>query len=112
MARERDNMELGSRGCPSYSEVRSGLDDRNFYGIFSIIISSKMTKTDPNTKENLQKHEKASRQSPRCKKTRKSPKSEENQHSIAARWLPSCHDGSCLFAKKSEAINLKKISAS
>ncbi|KAK2379341.1 hypothetical protein QL285_067155 [Trifolium repens] len=68
-----------------------------------------MTKTDPNTKENLQKQEKASRQSPRCKKTRKSPKSEENQHSIAARWLPTCHDGSCLFAKKSEAINLKKI---
>jgi hypothetical protein len=30
-------------------------DDRNFYGIFSIIIRSKMTKTDPNTKENLQK---------------------------------------------------------
>ncbi|KAK2377663.1 hypothetical protein QL285_078313 [Trifolium repens] len=78
-------------------------DDRNFYVIFSIIISSK------NTKENLQKQEKASRQSPRCKKTRKSPKSEENQHSIAARWLPSCHDGSCLFAKKSEAINLKRI---
>ena len=64
----------------------------------------------PNTKQNLQKQEKASRQSPRCKKTRKSPKSEENQHSIAARWLPSCHDGSCLFAKKSEEINLKKIS--
>ncbi|KAK2381539.1 hypothetical protein QL285_069130 [Trifolium repens] len=86
-------------------------DDRNFYGIFSIIISSKMTKTGPNTKENLQKQEKASRQSPRCKKTRKSPKSEENQHSIAARWLLSCHDGSCLFAKKSEEINLKKIFA-
>ncbi|KAK2373150.1 hypothetical protein QL285_074208 [Trifolium repens] len=84
-------------------------DDRNFYSIFSIIISSKMTKTGPNTKENLQKQEKASRQSPRCKKTRKSPKSEENQHSIAARWLPSCHDGNCLFAKKSEAINLKRI---
>ncbi|KAK2356837.1 hypothetical protein QL285_094160 [Trifolium repens] len=62
-----------------------------------------MTKTGPNTKENLQKQEKASRQSPRCKKTRKSPKSEENQHSIAARWLPSCHDGSCLFAKKSRS---------
>ncbi|KAK2395761.1 hypothetical protein QL285_057466 [Trifolium repens] len=45
-----------------------------------------MTKTSPNTKENLQKQEKASRQSPRCKKTRKSPKSEENQHSIVARW--------------------------
>jgi hypothetical protein len=39
-----------------------------------------MTKTDPNTKENLQKQEKVSRQSLRCKKTRKSPKSEENQH--------------------------------
>ncbi|WJX73106.1 hypothetical protein P8452_56925 [Trifolium repens] len=68
-----------------------------------------MTKTGPNTKENLQKQEKASRQSPRCKKTRKSPKFEENQHSIAARWLPSCHDGNCLFDKKSEAINLKRI---
>ncbi|KAK2409170.1 hypothetical protein QL285_044618 [Trifolium repens] len=68
-----------------------------------------MTKTDPNTKENLQKQEKASRQSPRCKKTRKSPKSEEIQHSIAARCVPSCHDGSCLLAKKSEEINLHKI---
>ncbi|KAK2408505.1 hypothetical protein QL285_044011 [Trifolium repens] len=83
-------------------------DDRNFYGIFS----SKMTKTGPNTKENLQKQEKASRQSPRCKKTRKIPKIEEIEHSIAVRWLPSCHDGSCLFAKKSEAINLKKIFSS
>ncbi|KAK2370383.1 hypothetical protein QL285_083436 [Trifolium repens] len=77
-----------------------------------------MTKTDPNTKENLQKQEKASRQSPRCKKTRKSPKSGENQHlhrstmapivlvrqeirsnkseenlSIAARCVLSQHDG-------------------
>ncbi|KAK2363143.1 hypothetical protein QL285_088153 [Trifolium repens] len=68
--------------------IISLIDDRNFYGIFSIIISSKMTKTGPNTKENLQKQEKASRQSPRCRKTRKSPKSEENQHSIVARWLP------------------------
>ncbi|KAK2409525.1 hypothetical protein QL285_044944 [Trifolium repens] len=71
-----------------------------------------MTKTCPNTKENLRKQEKASIQSPRCKKTRKSPKSEEIEHSIAVRWLPSCHDGSCLFAKKSEAINLKKIFSS
>ncbi|KAK2389607.1 hypothetical protein QL285_063285 [Trifolium repens] len=39
-------------------------DDKNFYGIFSISISSKMTKTGPNTKENLQKQEKASRQGP------------------------------------------------
>ncbi|KAK2436489.1 hypothetical protein QL285_021481 [Trifolium repens] len=78
--------------------VMKGTDDRNFYGNFSIIISSKMTKTSPDTKENLQKQEKASRQIPRCKKTKKSPKSEENQHSIAARWLPSWHDGSCLFA--------------
>ena len=85
------------------------VDDRNFYGIFSIIISSKMTKTGPNMKENLQKQEKASRQSPRCKKTRKSPKSEEIQHSIAARCVPSCHDDSCLLAKKSEEINLHKI---
>ncbi|KAK2423864.1 hypothetical protein QL285_034286 [Trifolium repens] len=45
-----------------------------------------MTKTGSNMKKNLQKQEKASRQSPRCKKTRKSPKSEEIQHSIAARW--------------------------
>ncbi|KAK2402921.1 hypothetical protein QL285_052405 [Trifolium repens] len=94
---------------PITKTINRALDDRNFYVIFSIIISSKMTKTGPNTKENLQKQEKASRQSPRCKKTRKSPKSEENQHSIAARWLPSCHDGNCLFAKKSEAINLKRI---
>jgi hypothetical protein len=86
-----------------------GADDKNFYGIFSSIISSKMTKTDPNTKENLQKQEKASRQSPRCKKTRKSPKSEEIQHSIAARCVLSCHDESSLHAKQSEEINLEKI---
>jgi hypothetical protein len=61
------------------------LDDRNFYGIFSIIISSKMTKTGPNTKENLQKQRKASRQGPRCQKTIKSPKTEENEHYIVAR---------------------------
>jgi hypothetical protein len=57
----------------------------NFYGIFSINFSSKMIKTDPNTKENLQKKRKASRQGPRCQKTRKSPKNEENEHSIVAR---------------------------
>ncbi|KAK2388639.1 hypothetical protein QL285_062299 [Trifolium repens] len=68
-----------------------------------------MTKTGPNTKENLQKQEKASRQSPRCKKTRKSPKSEEIQHSIAARCVLSCHDESSLHAKQSEEINLEKI---
>jgi hypothetical protein len=42
-------------------------------------------------------------------KDKKSPKIEENEHSIAARCLPSCHDGSCLLAKKTEEINLKKI---
>jgi hypothetical protein len=36
-------------------------DDRIFYGIFSI--SNKLTKTGPNTKENLQNRRKASRQS-------------------------------------------------
>jgi hypothetical protein len=55
-----------------------------------------MTKTGSNTKENLQKQEKASRQSPRCKKTRKNPKSEEKQHFIAARCVSSCHDESIL----------------
>ncbi|KAK2402623.1 hypothetical protein QL285_052124 [Trifolium repens] len=60
-----------------------------------------MTKTDPNTKENLKNQRKASRPSPRCKKTRKSPKSEENEHFIVAQWLPSYHDGSYLLAKKS-----------
>jgi hypothetical protein len=33
-----------------------------------------MTKTDLNTKENLQKQRKVSRPSPRCQKTRKNPK--------------------------------------
>jgi hypothetical protein len=47
----------------------------NFYGILGSIISSKMTKTDPNTKENQQNPIKASRQSPKDKKTRKNPKS-------------------------------------
>ncbi|KAK2362811.1 hypothetical protein QL285_087842 [Trifolium repens] len=87
-------------------------DDRNFYGIFSIIISSKMTKTDPNTKENLQNPRKTSRQSQECKKTRKSPKYEENEHFIVAQWLPSCHDGSCLLAKKTKEINLENICSS
>jgi hypothetical protein len=44
-----------------------------------------MTKTDPNTKENLQNPRKASRQSPEDKKTRKNPKSEQNEHFIVAR---------------------------
>jgi hypothetical protein len=52
-------------------------DDKNFYGIFSISISNKLTKTSPNTKENLQKWRKASRQSKEYKKTRKSQKSED-----------------------------------
>jgi hypothetical protein len=47
------------------------IDDRNFYGIISVSISNKMTKTDPNTKENLQNQEKASKQSEDCKKSRK-----------------------------------------
>ncbi|KAK2389517.1 hypothetical protein QL285_063102 [Trifolium repens] len=94
---------------PAKSRDKKVADDRNFYVIFSIIISSKMTKTSPNTKENLQKQEKASRQSPRCKKTRKSPKSEEIQHSIATRCVLSCHDESSLHAKQSEEINLEKI---
>jgi hypothetical protein len=55
----------------------------NFYGIFSIF-SSKMIKTDPNTKENLQNPRKTSRQSLEDKKTRKNPKSEVNEHSIVA----------------------------
>ena len=37
---------------------------------------------------------------------------EENEHFIVARWLPSCHDGSCLLAKKIEEINLKNICSS
>jgi hypothetical protein len=84
-------------------------DDMNFYGIISVSISIKMTKTDPNTKENLQKQEKTSKQSPRCKKTRKSPKSKEIQHSIAERCVSSCHDESSLHAKQSEEIHLEKI---
>jgi hypothetical protein len=59
-------------------------DDRNFYGIFSSNFSSKKTNTDPNTKENLQKQRKTSSQGQRCQKIRKSPKSEEIEHSIAA----------------------------
>jgi hypothetical protein len=52
-------------------------DDRNFYGIFSVGISNKMTKTCPKTKENLQNHRKASKQSQEYKKTRKSQKSKK-----------------------------------
>ncbi|KAK2374160.1 hypothetical protein QL285_075140 [Trifolium repens] len=64
-----------------------------------------MTKTGPNTKENLQNQGKASRQSPRCKKTRKSPKSEENEHFIVARW-------ELLAGMKTEEINLQNICSS
>ncbi|WJX24666.1 hypothetical protein P8452_13749 [Trifolium repens] len=67
-----------------------------------------MTKTDPNTNNNLQNQRKASKRKEEYKKTRKSQKSEENMQIIVARWLPSCHDGSCLLAKKPEEINLKK----
>ncbi|KAK2369352.1 hypothetical protein QL285_082491 [Trifolium repens] len=83
-------------------------DDRNFYGILGSIFSSKMTKTVSNMKKNLQNPRKASRSSPRCKKTRKSPKSEENVLIIVARWFPSCHDGSHLLAKKSTEKILRK----
>jgi hypothetical protein len=31
---------------------------------------------------------------------------------IVARWLPLCHDGSCLLAKTSTEENLKKICSS
>ncbi|KAK2397487.1 hypothetical protein QL285_059055 [Trifolium repens] len=71
-----------------------------------------MTKTGPNTKKNLQNPRKASRRSQECEKTRKSQKSEENVLIIVARWLPSCHDGSCLLAKKTEEINLENICSS
>ncbi|KAK2409165.1 hypothetical protein QL285_044613 [Trifolium repens] len=94
---------------PSYLFEFDGLDNWATCLLGPVLLFLGFT---PVQKENLQKQEKASRQSPRCKKTRKGPKSEENQHSLAARWLPSCHDGNCLFAKKSEAINLKKIFAS
>ncbi|KAK2368083.1 hypothetical protein QL285_081312 [Trifolium repens] len=59
-----------------------------------------MTKTDPNTKKNLQNPRKASRQSQECKKTRKSQKYEDLCCS------------SCLLAKKSTEENLKKICSS
>jgi hypothetical protein len=49
-------------------------DDRNFYGIFSSIISSKKTKTDPNTKENLQKQEKIIKTESKMPKDKKKPK--------------------------------------
>ncbi|WJX51857.1 hypothetical protein P8452_38021 [Trifolium repens] len=61
-------------------------DERNLYGIFSISFSNKMTKTGPNTKENLQNQRKASRQSKEYKKTRKSQKCEDL-------CCSSCHDG-------------------
>ncbi|KAK2434777.1 hypothetical protein QL285_019897 [Trifolium repens] len=86
-------------------------DDRNFYGIFSIIISSKMTKTDPNTKENLQKQKK------NIKTESKMPKDKKKAQKMKKMSIPSQHDVShratmgaaCLLAKKTEEINLKKI---
>ena len=80
-------------------------DDMNFYGILGSIFSSKMTKTGSNTKRNLQNQGKASRPSPRCKKTRKIPKSEENEHFIVARWK-------LLAGQENRRINLKKICSS
>ncbi|KAK2450528.1 hypothetical protein QL285_009641 [Trifolium repens] len=78
---EEEQVDL--RWCLVGRFICERSDDRNFYGIFGISISSKMTKTDPNTKENQQKKEKASRQDP--KRQKKSPKSEEIKHFIAAR---------------------------
>ncbi|KAK2369241.1 hypothetical protein QL285_082389 [Trifolium repens] len=75
------------------------LDNRNFYGILGSIFSSKMTKTSPNTKKNLQNPRKASRRSQECKKTGKSQKYEDL-------CCSSCHDGSCLLAKKTTEENL------
>ncbi|KAK2357539.1 hypothetical protein QL285_094801 [Trifolium repens] len=64
-----------------------------------------MTKTYPNTKENLQNRRKASRQSKEYKKTRKSQKCEDL-------CCSSCHDGSYLLAKTSTEENMKKICSS
>ncbi|KAK2443349.1 hypothetical protein QL285_014461 [Trifolium repens] len=68
-----------------------------------------MTKTDPNTKENLQKQEKTSRHSPRCKKTRKAQKVKKisipSQHDVCRRATMKA----CLLAKKAEEINIEKI---
>jgi hypothetical protein len=50
------------------------IDDKNFYGIISVSISNKMIKTDPNTKENLQNQEKASKQSKITKSQEKAKK--------------------------------------
>jgi hypothetical protein len=49
-------------------------DDKNLYGIISVSIGSKMTKTDSNTKENLHNQGKTSKQSKEYNKTRKSQK--------------------------------------
>ncbi|KAK2369148.1 hypothetical protein QL285_082298 [Trifolium repens] len=59
-------------------------DDRNFYSILGNIVSDKLTKTDPNTKENLQNQGKSSRQSKKYKKKEK--KCEDL-------CCSSCHDG-------------------
>ncbi|KAK2403900.1 hypothetical protein QL285_053294 [Trifolium repens] len=66
-----------------------------------------MTKTGPNTKKNLQNQGKASRPSPRCQKTRKSPKSEESSTiaSIVPQWK-------LLVGQEINKENLKKICSS
>ncbi|KAK2368777.1 hypothetical protein QL285_081951 [Trifolium repens] len=67
-----------------------------------------MTKTGPNTKNNLQNRRKASRQSQNIEKDKKSQEIEEIVHSIVARWFSSCHDGSaCWPRKKSEYFSSK-----
>jgi hypothetical protein len=43
-------------------------DERNFYSILGSYISNKLTKTDPNTKNNLQNRRKVSRQSKEYKR--------------------------------------------
>ncbi|KAK2402553.1 hypothetical protein QL285_052061 [Trifolium repens] len=77
-----------------------------------------MTKTDPNTKKNLQNPRKASRRSQECKKTRKSKKCEDL-------CCSSCHDGfhrvtmasivprwKLLVSQEINRENLKKICSS
>jgi hypothetical protein len=60
-------------------------DDRNFCSIYSSSISNKMTKTRPNTKENLKNRRKAQRRNKNSRKTIKSQKRRENAPFIVVR---------------------------
>ncbi|KAK2401598.1 hypothetical protein QL285_051181 [Trifolium repens] len=66
----------------------------------------------PKYKEKPIESKKSIKTKSRMQKDKKKQKIKRFVLFIVPRWLPSCHDGSCLLAKKSTGENLKKICSS